>query len=267
MGDKMIRWGNLTVLSNRLIISAILALASFYPVVLAPFQSQCQWDLTFKDNFDASEINNHFWNTSYPSGVGELQDYAPDAFRIQNGILKIKAEKRSMNGRHYTSGVLTTKGKFEQEYGYFEVRAEVPKGRGLFPAFWLMPASGRWPPEIDVFETLGHGMDRVYLSNHWERASGEHLVNTQFYQGPDFSSGYHRFAIEWTQSNITWYVDGVQRFSTDTGVPNEPMFLIVNLAVGGIWPGPPDHTTGFPGYLKVDYVKVYQQNCSFFSHD
>jgi beta-glucanase (GH16 family) len=185
-----------------------------------------------------------------------LQAYADDAFEMRGGVLRIKAEKRELDGMDYTSGLIETDYMFSQAFGYFEIRAKLPKGQGYWPAFWLLQEE-IFSHEIDVFEAHGHKPDTVYLSNHWTDQDGSPKFYTYEYTGPDFTAGFHTFGIEWTQEEIIWYVDGVERYRTGEGVPQEPMYVIVNLAVGGDWPGMPDETTPFPGVLLVDYVRIY----------
>lgn len=150
---------------------------------------------------------------------------------------------------------------FARQYGYFEMRAEVPHGQGLWPAFWLLH-SGPLPwTEIDVLEILGQNITTMYMSNHWRVAADEHQSLTERFTGPDFSQGFHTFAVNWTHGNLTWFVDGVQQAETDEHVPAEPMFILANLAVGGQLPGKPDATTPFPADVDIDYIRVYAPGC------
>lgn len=215
----------------------------------------------FADEFNDAALDTRKWNTSFSSGKTEWQFYAPDAFEIKDGVLNIKAEKRAMEGQPYTSGIITTMGLSDFKYGCFEIRAQVPKGKGLWPAFWLLPTSrSRWL-EIDVLEILGHQTDKVYLANHWKGADGELVSAKGSATGRDFSDGMHTFAVDWQPSEIIWYVDGVEQFRSTQGIPQEPMFILANLAVGGQWPGYPDSTTPMPSYFQIDYVRVYEGAC------
>jgi beta-glucanase (GH16 family) len=242
----------------------------FIRLAFMPLQGQAEppdpanWRLTFGEEFEASTLDLNRWMTTYSdggrtlSGNQEAEYYADDAFEFQNGILRIRAEKRSMGGFNYTSGVITSYRSFRQQYGYFEIRAKMPKGKGFWPAFWLLPMD-RWPPEIDVLEVLGHQTDVVYLTNHWGADWQHHQSQGQWFQGPDFGSDFHLFGIDWEPDVIIWYVDGVERFRSYIGVPQEPMYLIANLAVGGSWPGYPDSTTPFPSYFEIDYIRGYER--------
>lgn len=155
--------------------------------------------------------------------------------------------------------MMTTLGKFSQEYGRFEIRCRVPKGKGMWPAFWLLPDPKGWPPEIDVLEILGHEPNKVYLTQHYRDAQGKHQSHGGSWSGPDFSAGFHDYAVEWSPRRIVWFVDGVERFRSEDAVPSGKMYLLLNLAVGGSWPGAPDAQTKFPAVLAVDYVRVYQK--------
>jgi beta-glucanase (GH16 family) len=220
------------------------------------------WVLTFQDEFNGRALDTSKWSDHYYHGRthgDELQYYAPDGYEVRNGILRLKGEKRQMEGHQYTSGMIEGSGKFAQRYGYFEIRAKFPAGKGYWPAFWLLPATRKWPPEIDVLEILGHEPNKVYMSTHWRDAQGRHQFKTDSWVGPDFSKGFHTFAIEWKPDEIIWYVDGVERNRSTQGVPQEPMYMVANLAIGGGWPGSPDATTPFPGYMDIDYIRVYQR--------
>jgi hypothetical protein len=223
---------------------------------------ECDWELTFEDNFEGDDLDTKLWDTGYKAGDHEAQYYVDDAFELEDGILKIRAEERQVRDREYTSGILTTQDIFDQRYGRFTIRAKVPVGQGLWPAFWLLPSSENYPLEIDVFEILGHEPDTVYMTNHWrDEDSGKSTFHTRGFQGPDFSQEFHIFEIIWRPGEIVWFVNGVERARETRGVPDEPMFLLLNLAVGGKWPGYPDDSTPFPSYLEVDYVRVYEWTC------
>lgn len=224
------------------------------------------WKLTFDDEFDGDALNTQKWNPSDPWGRErnrELQAYVKDAFEVRDGVLRVKAEKRqasySGKDRAYTSGMMNTYGKFSQQYGRFEIRCRVPKGKGMWPAFWLLPDPLGWPPEIDVLEILGHEPKKVYMTHHFrdeQRKRGSHGGS---WVGPDFSTGFHEFAVEWSPQTIVWFVDGVERFRSEKNIPQGKMYMLVNLAVGGDWPGAPDENTKLPAAFEVDYVRAYEK--------
>jgi beta-glucanase (GH16 family) len=224
------------------------------------------WKLTFNDEFDGGALDLQKWTPNDPWGRErnrELQAYVPEAFEVRDGILRVKAEKReaaySGKPRSYTSGMMTTYRKFAQQYGRFEIRCRVPKGKGIWPAFWLLPDPLGWPPEIDVLETLGHEPQKVYFTHHFRGEQRQRKSDGGSWNGPDFSAGFHEFAIEWTAERIVWFVDGVQRFQSEKSIPQTKMYLLANLAVGGDWPGAPDDQTPFPSAMEVDYVRAYEK--------
>ncbi|MCC6445045.1 MAG: glycoside hydrolase family 16 protein [Armatimonadetes bacterium] len=222
------------------------------------------WKLTFQDEFDGKKLDASRWIDSYPDNVRthgneEQQYYAPDGYDVQKGKLRLIARKREMEGKPYTSGIVTTFSKFAQKYGWYEIRARFPKGKGYWPAFWLLPDTKAWPPEIDVLEILGHEPEIVYMTGHWRDEQRQHQAFGGNFKGPDFTKDFHTFAVDWQPGLVVWYVDGVERFRSEKGVPSEPMYLLVNLAVGGSWPGNPGATTVFPGIMEVDYVRVFER--------
>jgi beta-glucanase (GH16 family) len=235
---------------------------SFIPIKSLAAPMSCRWQLTFGDNFDDPILDILKWNTQYPSGnSGEKQYYAPEAISLQDGILKITAEDHQMNGYPYTSGIITTQERFSQKFGLFTIRAKLPKGQGFWPAFWMLPEQPDYPTEIDIFEMLGKDTNTIYMSNHWKDTGDRHEQHIVSYQGPDFSTKFHTFSLVWSPSELIWFVDGVEQYRTTEGVPATPMFLLVNLAVGGKWPGNPNKTTPFPGSMEVDYLHIYTRTC------
>ncbi len=222
------------------------------------------YHLTFEDEFKGTHLDTNKWIDSYPGGVrthsnNEQEYYSPQGYSVRNGHLILIARKQEMDGMPYTSGMVASYGKFQQEYGWFEIRAKFPAGKGYWPAFWLLPVDGSWPPEIDVLEILGNEPDKVYMTNHYVGESGDHQGDGDSFQGPDFAKGFHTFAVQWTPTKLTWYVDGIERFQTTQHIPHQPMYVIANLAVGGSWPGMPDSATQFPGEMIIDYIRVYQK--------
>lgn len=253
---------------------------------------------TFGDDFDrfswyseglsAPEDKSGVWRTNYGLGLpgsegsrsmpGQSQVYADKAFRgegaaplgldpfhIANGILEIRAEPAPERvlpfiwGRKYISGLITSKYSFSQRYGVFEIRARLPKGQGFWPAFWLLPADGSWPPEIDVFEVLGHDTKKLYASAH-SQAAGAHTATGGAIPVSDVSDDFHQYAVDWQEDEIRWYLDGVEIARTRTPADmHNPMYLLANLGVGGDWPGEPDSRTQFPGVFAIDYIRAYQR--------
>ena len=194
----------------------------------------------------------------------ELEYYTPDEASVENGCLVMRSQKREYKGKQYTSARLETKRKFSQQYGLFEIRAKLPKTQGIWPAHWLMPASGAWPPEIDIMELLGHQPQKVYFTFHWGTSSNHKSKGGNYTAPVDLSLDFHTYALEWNENELIWYLDGVQRYrvtrlQSSNSLPAEPFYIILNTAVGGDWPGKPDASTVFPQYHYVDYVRVYQK--------
>jgi beta-glucanase (GH16 family) len=224
------------------------------------------WTLTFADEFDGQKLDSSKWTTHYffPQIINqELQAYIPDAFVLKDGVLHIVAKNepgvQDDKTQAYTSGVMTTDGKFSQRYGYFEIRCKLARGQGFWPAFWLLADGDKWPPEIDIFENLGHESHMLHFTNHWKDEQGKVQSNSQQTSGPDYTTAFHTVAIDWEPDHIIWYVDGQEQCRVTDHIPMEKMYVLVNMAVGGTWPKSPDASTPFPSSFDVDYVRVYQK--------
>lgn len=183
---------------------------------------------------------------------------------IQDGSLVISARRESYGGMNYTSARLTTMNKGDWKYGRVDVRAKLPCGQGMWPAIWMLPTDnvyGDWPKsgEIDIMENLGNNTKLIYGTAIW----GENHTTSQgtysLPQNGSFAENYHVFSMVWEPGVIQLYVDGHLYQTTNQGKPFDQRFnLILNLAVGGIWPGPPNASTVFPQYFSIDYVRVFQ---------
>lgn len=172
----------------------------------------------------------------------------------------------------YTSTRLKTKGLFEQAYGRFEARIRVPRGQGIWPAFWMLGAdidSIGWPKsgEIDIMEHIGREPRTAYGTLHGPGYSGaQGISKADTLSSGGYADDFHVFGVIWRPNEIRWYIDGRQYHRlTPANLPagtrwvfDHPFFLLLNLAVGGSWPGDPDATTTFPQQLLVDYVRVYR---------
>jgi len=213
-------------------------------------------------------------------GNNELEYYTarPTNLREQNGSLVITARRESYTGsdsisRTYTSGRIESRGRFELKYGRIEARIKIPKGKGIWPAFWMLGADFDkigWPAcgEIDIMENIGVEPSTIHGSLHGPGYSGANPLSGK-YTLPNqrrFGDGYHVFAIEWEPRQIRFYVDDILYETRTPGdVPagnhwvfDHPFYIVLNLAVGGYWPGVPDATTRFPMSMLVDYVRVYR---------
>jgi len=225
-----------------------------------------------------SSPNDH--NARTMSGNGELEYYSDsqvgvDPFSASNSILSITANRGNNLPKNdkgvqllYTSGLITTEPSFKQIYGYWEMRAKLPFGKGFWPAFWLLAVDKAWPPEIDPLEAFGapnsrneghnnqihHGCIGTGGTGWGEWTTTPNNVN--------ITEGFHTYALLWTQSTITFYFDGAQTQTgaTPTSLVNREMYLLANLAVGGSWPEDPDSSTPFPSTMEIDYINVYALN-------
>jgi beta-glucanase (GH16 family) len=183
------------------------------------------------------------------------------------GLCTITAERKpTPSGRPWASGLMSTHHRFAQAYGRYEIRAQLPKGQGLWPAFWLLPQDpGYGPPEIDVMEAWTNPIgtspiDAATTSSHIHY--GPHgykpdLFHSIWYKASDFTKDFHTYAVEWRPGSLTMIIDGVVRGRITQDVPSTPMYLIVNLAVGNETYGRPDASTPSPSRLRIDYVRVF----------
>lgn len=216
------------------------------------------WKLVWNDEFDGNSIDTSKWKIEEAAleKNNEQQYYTAEDVYLEKGCLVLRSQKRSKGARRYTSGLVETKGKYSQMYGRFEIRARFPYGPGIWPALWMLSTSGLWPPEIDIAETMGG--KQLYMTVHYSRGNQPHLLDGSDVEIPGLTDDFHVFVVEWEPDSIRWYVDGKLYRSAKDNIPHEPFYLIMNTAVGGIWPGYPDKTTRFPQYHLIDYVRIYQ---------
>lgn len=271
------------------LLAAAIVCSTLSPAFSAP--PGTGWTLTYAEEFNSTmpSVCNSVgvlepgwlptdWYTNHTMGDANtyfcfpgIDTYNP--FSIYAAGLRIAAVNQARGGKSYSSGWLTTaKGYagsgnlqsstyFHQKYGYFEARCKLPTGadksKGMWPAFWLLPANNdQSAAEYDIFEVLGNAPTKIHQTAHWNNYGNmQHFE----YVGPDTSTGYHVYGFEWDATNIKWYVDGVLT-QTQTNRYNSDMFVNLDLAVGGSWPGAPDANTVFPAYMDTDYVRVYAKN-------
>ncbi len=238
------------------------------------------WDVIWADEFDDPAIDTSKWRIEdiHPVKNNELQYYAPDdVYQTtvdSRTVMTLRSQQRQISGFdnqgnfgtwNYSSGLVDTRDRFAMVYGRFEVGAQLPGTKGMWPAHWGLASDGGWPPEIDIMELIGQIPWVTHMSLHWGPIgpNGEppweigQTVSTT-YAGPDFTAGFHEFAVEWRPGLIQWFVDGVVRqTSTNSNIPAVPFYWILNTAVGGDWPGTPDGSTVFPQYHYIDYVRAY----------
>ncbi len=237
---------------------------------------------SFFDNFNALWLHNGtsgIWEGKFPwapeSGGtlhtnGELQWYVNPAygptkslnpFSVQNGVLTISAGrtpedmKEAVSGYDYTSGILTTHASFAQTYGYFEVRADMPDDRGAWPAFWLLPEDGTWPPELDVVEMRGQDPNTIHTTVH-SMETGARTTESTATSVPS-TEGFHNYGLLWTEDELVWTFDGVEIARAETPDDmHDPMYMVLNLAVGGT-AGTPSSDFDDGAQMKIDYVRAY----------
>jgi beta-glucanase (GH16 family) len=230
--------------------------------------------LVWSDEFNGATLDESSWTREIGGGGwgnNELQYYTDRTVNsyLENGVLVIKAMQESYGGRNYTSARLKTQGKKFFKYGKIEARMRLPYGQGIWPAFWTLGesiSSVGWPAcgEIDIMEMLGHESFKSYGTTHWDN-NGQHAYQGGSYSlsSGTFSDSYHLFSIIWDEQSIRWYVDDNLFYTISITSPSmselrENHFIILNVAVGGNWPGYPDPTTVFPQYMYIDYVRVYK---------
>lgn len=241
------------------------------------------WTITFSDEFEGeagTALDKTKWNQIRQGdgfGNNELEFYTDRTDNVSldgEGFLNIVAREEKYENRDYTSGRIETHKKFEQQYGRIEARIKLPTGQGIWPAFWMLGndvLDVSWPDcgEIDIVENIGSEPTIIHGSLQGPGYAGENPVRST-YSLPDdaaFSDDFHLYAVEWEADAVRFYVDE-DLFETRTpeDLPDDtrwvfdhPFYMLMNVAVGGNYPGAPDETTVFPQIMQVDYVRVYQR--------
>ena len=239
------------------------------------------WQFAWSDEFSGTNVDSNKWSFDTGNGQGgwgngELEYYTTRATNVyvNNGVLHIVARKENYNGFSYTSAKMKTLGHFSTLYGRFEFRVKLPQGTGYWPALWLMPVNsnygGGWAAcgEVDIMENKGRIPTQVMGTLHYGAPYPGNVHTGSAYDLPNGGSvtSWHVYAMEWTTNQFSWYVDGVlyetqtSWWSSGGGYPapfNNPFYIIMNLAVGGQFDGPPTGSTAFPGDMQVDYVRFY----------
>jgi beta-glucanase (GH16 family) len=243
------------------------------------------WELAFEEDFRSLRLSDNasdgIWEPQFAWGSHtirenhELQYYVDPRprrdepvitslapFRVDKNGLVIRAspipipERKFVENLSYASGLLTTFRSYSFTYGYVEMRARIPKGKGLWPGFWLLPVDKTWPPEIDVMEVLLN--TKEFHATVHSRTRGKHTQVSSTIETPDLSDDFHVYAVKWTAEEVVWYFDGRRVASAQTPTDmHKPMYLLVNLAVGG-WAQPPDTSTVFPAEFRINWIRVFQ---------
>lgn len=241
------------------------------------------YKLVWEDNFDyegrlreadwSCEVGERWANNEQQAYTDRLSNV-----EVRDGRLHLVSRKEKQGIRNYTSGRVTTAGKHSWQYGYFEIRARLPKGHGSWPAIWMLPDSikngRRWPEcgEIDIMEHIGRKEDKIWFSLHSERHNHTRKDTKQYTVIKDYEnvcSQFHTYGMEWTKDSIEFFVDGesacIYRRSDDAEEQgeaawpfNQPFYLILNIAVGGGLGGEIDDAA-LPYHMEVEYVRVYQK--------
>ena len=176
----------------------------------------------------------------------EIQYYSKDNVEIKANSIRIVSRKENKEDKEYTSGLVESVKAYK--YGFFEFEIRVSEGKGIFPAIWLMPEDGSSYPEIDAFEMIDSEPDLFYGVIHYEKQG---KTKKAFFTEKVKNKDTYKIAIDWREDCITWYIDGEEKLKSYEGVPNEYMYLIINQAIGGVWPGDPDASTKFPSEFEI----------------
>ena len=256
----------------------ILAFLVLLVLLHAPLVAQCP-QLIWQDEFDGDALDTADWNYQIGDGCNigvcgwgnnELQYYQLENTSVGNGTLKITAKREQVGNKVYTSSRINTKGKNEWTYGRFEANIKLPFGQGIWPAFWMLSSSepyGPWPEsgELDIMEMIGSEPSTTHGTIHFGRSPNNRSSGDSYTLNDGiWNDEFHTFAVEWESNVIRWYVDDYL-FSTKASVVtggsrwpfDHDFHFLLNLAVGGNWPGSPNATTEFPQVMEVDYVRVY----------
>jgi beta-glucanase (GH16 family) len=243
------------------------------------------WNIVWQDEFDKDSLDLTKWSREtggHGWGNNELQFYTDSDSNsyVENGNLILKAQVvpqgigSSKGLRYYSSARLRTYGKGDWKYGRIEVKAKVASGQGIWPAIWMLPTDwlfGGWPSsgEIDIMEHVGYDLGVVHGSVHTEAYN--HKINTQRSSArkiANVDTEFHIYSIIWDKDKISFFIDDVQYFLFEndqqgnykTWPFDQRFHLLINIAVGGDWPGNPDNSTNFPRKMLVDYVRVYEKS-------
>ena len=234
--------------------------------------------LVWRDEFNAPELNVSNWGFDIGDGCpncgwgnNELQYYtAGENLTFSQGKMIIEGRREQIQGKNYTSTRLLSLGKREFKFGRVDIRAKLPKGQGIWPAFWMLGSNFKsvgWPAcgEIDIMEFLGHEEKRVHATIHYKLGNNARNSTSSLLNDTPLPDEYHVYSLDWQQDKIRMLIDDklINEFNP-VGIAgadhpfNAPFFFIINMAIGGNWPGSPNATTYFPQWLYVDYIRVFQ---------
>lgn len=221
-------------------------------------------DTTTKDENildEPEEINNKMWRVTERKNNynNELQSYNKDNVSISDNKIIITSKKEDKDEKQYTSGLVVS--NYAYLNGYFEFTIKMSYGKGIFPAIWFMPADNTAYPEIDLFEMIGSEPKKFYGVIHYINSNNEKSRN-YFVQNVELKDSY-KLALQWNTDELIWYIDDNIVYRTANGIPNQYMYIIINQAVGGNWPGEPNEDTVFPSEFTIQDIlikPIKQQN-------
>jgi beta-glucanase (GH16 family) len=247
---------------------------------VSPLTQRQGWKLVWHDEFDGDSLDPAGWTYDIGGwgwGNNELELYTQrrENVRVEGGMLVIEARAEERENRRYTSGRIKTQGLHSWKYGRIEARLLIPAGQGIWPAFWMLGEDivrVPWPGcgEIDIMESIGRQPEIIHGTAHGPGYSGSGGPGKSFAypSGESFAEGFHLYAVEWDADRIQWFVDDALYFTLTAGelaakkkkwIFDHPFFILLNVAVGGTWPGSPNDTTSFPQRMLVDYVRVWER--------
>jgi len=246
----------------------------FIALSIAFVSCESQPELLFEEQFDGASLNMDTWNYELGDGCpnlcgwgnNERQIYTEKNVRLDDGHLVITATRDSSL---YESGRITTKNKFEFQYGTIEVRAQLPEGHGLWPAVWMLGNdidTNTWPGcgEIDIMEYVGREPHTIYTSLHTPDSFGN-TINSKKTVLENIEEGFHIYKAHWTKDTIKFYIDDVLVYDFSPSLKNDktwpfdkPFYLLLNMAIGGNFGGPEVDDSIFPQEFIIDYVKIYK---------
>lgn len=249
---------------------AFLLLFVFQIVVAQNVKRKLIWE----ENFNGKQLNETIWNFENGDGCPDLcgwgnnenQIYNQQNQYLKNGKLIIEA---TLENGIYKSSKITTQNKKSFQYGYIEIKAQLPLGKGLWPAFWMLGNNIKtvgWPKcgEIDILEYVGREPNVIFTSLHTDDSHGN-TVNTKKTEIKSIEKGFHLYAIDWNKDKISFFIDNnlVYTFQPENKSEsiwpyNQPFYFIINLAIGGNFGGPAVDTTIFPQKFEIDYIKVFK---------
>lgn len=237
-----------------------------------PTTQKAKWGLVWQDEFNGTSLDATNWIVvdGAANVNNELQYYSPSEVYLENGALVLRSQQRAFGGRSYTSGeVRTGDRRIVTPGSAVEWRTQIPKGKGIWPANWLVHYSctglsgcGTWPPEIDVMEVRGSTPTVNVMTHWWGTFPNQQSQTTTWAATSDLSADYHTYRLEWFPDSILWYMDGQMRAKHTQNITTGQLQLVMNTAVGGHFDGAPDGTTQFPQYHRIDYVRVYRDTAN-----